>query len=90
MLKYTIRRLLQSIATILIVVTIVFLLLQLMPTDYYFTEEELIKLTDVQKHVDANIKHPHLDPNREVLIQVKDLQVSFGTGRKKFVAVDHA
>jgi len=43
----------------------------------------------MEQHVDANIKHPHLDPNREVLIQVKDLQVSFGTGRKKFVAVDH-
>ncbi len=27
---------------------------------------------------------------REKLIEVKDLQISFGTGRKKFVAVDHA
>jgi len=61
MLKYTIRRLLQSIATILIVVTIVFLLLQLMPTDYYFTEEELIKLTDVQKH-DKLLAAGMLDP----------------------------
>lgn len=26
---------------------------------------------------------------REKLIEVKDLQISFGTGRKKFVAVDH-
>ena len=38
---------------------------------------------------DPNAYHPHLDPNRETLIQVKDLQVAFGTGRKKFVAVDH-
>ncbi len=49
MLKYTIKRLLQSLLTVLIVVTIVFLLLRLMPTDYYFGEDELIKLTEEQK-----------------------------------------
>ena len=49
MLKYTIKRLLQSLLTVFVVVTIVFLLLRLMPTDYYFTEDELIKLTDEQK-----------------------------------------
>ncbi len=38
---------------------------------------------------DENAYHPHLDPNRETLIQVKDLQVTFGTGRHKFVAVDN-
>ena len=37
----------------------------------------------------SNLKHPHEDPNRETVIQVKDLQVTFGTGRKKFVAVDN-
>ena len=26
---------------------------------------------------------------REKLIELKDLQITFGTGRKKFVAVDH-
>ena len=41
------------------------------------------------KGTDPEAKHPHLDPNRETLIEVKDLQVTFGTGRKKFVAVDH-
>ena len=49
MARYTVRRLLQSLVTILIVMTIVFLLLRLLPTDYYFTEEQLIKLTDQQK-----------------------------------------
>ncbi len=44
MLKYTIKRLLHSCITILIVVTIVFLLLRMLPTDYYFTEEQMIKL----------------------------------------------
>ncbi len=28
-------------------------------------------------------------PDREKLIEIKDLQISFGSGRKKFVAVDH-
>lgn len=50
MVKYTIKRLLQSVFTVLLVVSIVFLLLRLMSTDYYFTEDELIKLTDQQKH----------------------------------------
>ena len=34
------------------------------------------------------IMHPHEDPNREPLIQVKNMQVTFGSGKKKFVAVD--
>ena len=50
MLRYTIKRLLQSLVTILLIVSVVFLLLRLMPTDYYFTEDELIKLTPEQKH----------------------------------------
>ena len=37
---------------------------------------------------DPNAYHPHLDPNRETLIEVKNMQVTFGTGRRKFVAVD--
>ncbi|MCC8102094.1 MAG: ABC transporter permease [Clostridiales bacterium] len=49
MAKYTCKRLLQSLLTVLIVVTIVFLLLRLLPTDYYFTEEQLNKLTEAQK-----------------------------------------
>lgn len=49
MLKYTAKRLLQSLVTIFLIVTCVFLLLRLMPTDYFFTEDELIKLTDAQK-----------------------------------------
>ena len=43
MILYVLKRLLQSIVTILLVVTIVFLLLRLLPTDYYFTEDELME-----------------------------------------------
>ena len=40
------------------------------------------------KGTDPNAYHPHLDPNRQALIEVKNMQVTFGSGRKKFVAVD--
>ena len=40
------------------------------------------------KGTDPNAYHPHLDPNRQTLIEVKNMQVTFGSGRKKFVAVD--
>ena len=49
MIKYILKRLLQSVITILLVVSIVFLLMRLMPTDYFFTEDELIKFTEQQK-----------------------------------------
>ena len=51
-----------------------------------------IKLLESQdgksKGTDPNAYHPHLDPNRQPLIGVKNMQVTFGTGRKKFVAVN--
>lgn len=50
MLKYTVKRLLQSIVTVLIIVTIVFLLMRMLPTDYYFTEDQLMKFTEQQKN----------------------------------------
>ncbi len=48
MLQYTIKRLVQSCITVLIVVTIVFLLMRMLPADYYFTEEQLMKLSREQ------------------------------------------
>ena len=36
----------------------------------------------------VKVQHPHEDPNRETLIEVKNMQVTFGSGKKKFVAVD--
>lgn len=48
MLKYTAKRLLQGLVTVLLIATIVFLLMRLLPTDYYFTEEQLMKFTDQQ------------------------------------------
>ena len=55
------------------------------------TQPESIKRLAQRMNEDfgSNLKHPHEGPNREAVIQVKDLQVTFGTGRKKFVAVDN-
>lgn len=55
------------------------------------TQPESIKRLAQRMNEDfgSNLKHPHEEPNRETVIQVKDLQVTFGTGRKKFVAVDN-
>ncbi len=61
MLKYTIKRLFQSLLTVLLVISAVFLLLRLLPTDYFFTEEQLIKLTEEQQN-DLLRKNGYLDP----------------------------
>lgn len=83
MLKYTIKRLLQSLFTVLIVVTIVFLLLRMLPTDYYFTEEQLMKFTDVQKH-DALEAAGLLDSPAKQLFRFYGqlLRFDFGTSRR--------
>jgi oligopeptide transport system permease protein len=48
MLKYTLRRLLQSAVTVFIVITVVFLLMRLLPAEGYF-EENYDKLTPEQR-----------------------------------------
>ena len=50
MAKYILKRLLQSVVTVLLVVSVVFFLLRLMPSDYFFTEDELMKFTETQKY----------------------------------------
>ena len=50
--------------------------------------ERLKTRTGESKGTDPDAYHPHLDPNREPLIEVQGMQVTFGSGRKKFVAVD--
>ena len=56
-------------------------------------QPQAIRMLEMQggqpKGTDPHAYHPHLDPNRETLVEVRDMQVTFGSGRKKFVAVDH-
>lgn len=68
MFKYTMKRLLQSVVTVLIVVTIVFLLMRMLPIENFFTEEQLMKYTEEQKH-DALQAAGMLDSIPEQLIR---------------------
>jgi len=49
MAKYLIKRFLQSLLTIFLIVSVVFLLMRLLPTDYFFTEDEIMKLSEQQR-----------------------------------------
>lgn len=83
MLKYTIKRLLESLVTVLIIVTIVFLLLRLLPTDYYFTEEQLMKFTEEQKQ-EQLLAAGLLDPIPEQLMDFYNdvIHLDFGESRR--------
>ena len=50
MVKYILKRLFQSLIVILLVICVVFFLLRMMPSDYFFTEDELMKFTEAQKY----------------------------------------
>ena len=83
MLKYTVKRLAQSLVTILLVATLVFLLMRCLPTDYYFTEEQLMKFTDAQK--EAALDAAGLtDPIGTQLLNFYGdlLHLDFGTSRR--------
>ena len=83
MLKYTIKRLLESLVTVLIIVTIVFLPLRLLPTDYYFTEEQLMKFTEEQKQ-EQLLAAGLLDPIPEQLMDFYGdvIRLDFGESRR--------
>lgn len=83
MLKYTVKRLLQSLVTIFLIATAVFLMMRCLPTDYYFTEEQLMKFTDQQKT--AALEAAGLtDPIPTQLIKFYNdlLHLDFGTSRR--------
>ena len=83
MLKYTIKRLVESLITVLIIVTIVFLLLRMLPTDYYFTEEQLMKFTEEQKQ-EQLLAAGLLDPIPEQLMNIYNdvIHLDFGEPRR--------
>ena len=83
MLKYTIKRLVESLITVLIIITIVFLLLRMLPTDYYFTEEQLMKFTEEQKQ-EQLLAAGLLDPIPEQLMDFYNnvIHLDFGESRR--------
>lgn len=89
MFKYTIKRLLQEIVTVLVVVTIVFLLMRMLPTDYFFTEDQLIHLTEEQKQEQLQAAGL-LDPVPEQLVRYygQVLHFDFGESRRIQSGVD--
>lgn len=89
MFKYTIKRLLQSVVTVLIVVTIVFLLMRMLPTDYFFTEDQLMKFTSEQKEEQLQAAGL-LDPMPKQLVRYyrQLLKFDFGESRRIQNGVD--
>ena len=71
MLKYTIKRLLESLVTVLL------------PTDYYFTEEQLMKFTEEQKQ-EQLLAAGLLDPIPEQLMDFYGdvIRLDFGESRR--------
>ncbi len=83
MLKYTVKRLLQSLITILLAVTIVFLLMRLLPTDYYFTEDQLMKFTEEQKNAQLQAAGLLDSPGTQLIRYYGQiLRLDFGTSRR--------
>lgn len=82
MFKYTVKRLLQSLVTVLIVGTIVFLLMRMLPTDYFFTEDQLMKLTEEQKN-EQLMAAGLLDPIPEQLVRFYGQIVRFDFGKSR-------
>lgn len=89
MFKYTIKRLLQSVVTVLIVVTTVFLLMRMLPTDYFFTEDQLMKFTPEQKEEQLQAAGL-LDPMPKQLVRYYGqlLKFDFGESRRIQNGVD--
>ena len=56
MLKYTVKRLAQSLVTLLLIAPIVFLLMRCLPTDYSITEGLLQKVPEEQKYAALEVE----------------------------------
>ncbi|MCI9445340.1 MAG: ABC transporter permease [Oscillospiraceae bacterium] len=83
MFKYTVKRLLQSLLTVLIVVTVVFLLMRLLPNDNYFTEDQQMKL-NIEERTELLRQAGLLDPIPIQLFRYYGqlLRLDFGTSRR--------
>ena len=83
MLKYTIKRLLQSLFTVFLIASIIFILMRMLPIENYFTEDEAMNLTEEQQQ-DILEAAGLLDPLPVQLLDFyKDtLKFDFGTSRR--------
>ena len=83
MLKYTIKRLAQSLFTVFLIATIIFVLMRLLPVENYFTEDEVMNLTQDQQE-DILREAGLLDPIPTQLIRFygQVLKFDFGASRR--------
>lgn len=83
MLKYTIKRLAQSLFTVFLIATIIFVLMRLLPVENYFTEDEVMNLTAEQQE-DILREAGLLDPIPTQLIRFygQILKFDFGISRR--------
>lgn len=83
MLRYTIKRLLQSVITIFLIATAVFVLMRMLPVEYYFDDDERMYLTDEQQEAilqEAGLLDPV--PKQLTRFYVNTLQGDFGESRR--------
>ena len=86
--KYLIKKILLGILTVFVIITIVFILLRMLPTDYYFTADQLTKLSKTAREellVAAGLRNP-------LIVQLKDYYVrlfsgNFGKSRRILAGV---
>lgn len=83
MAKYSLKRLLQSLVTVFVIITVVFLLLRLMPKSGYFSDDELLKMTAEQLNIQLKLKGL-LDHPLEQLVRFygQILTLNFGLSSK--------
>lgn len=87
-MKYIIKRFLQSLVTVFLLVTMIFLLMRLLPPEKYFDDDELRVLTNeqVQNILEAN---GLLDPPLEQLVRYyKQLFIDHDFGVSRKIQVD--
>lgn len=83
MLKYTIKRMLQSVITIFFIATAVFVLMRMLPVEYYFDDDERMYLTDEQQQAilqEAGLLDPV--PKQLFRFYADTLRGDFGESRR--------
>ena len=78
-MKYIITCFLESLLTVFVIVTVVFLLMRLLPVEYYFTEEEIKYMTTAEMN-DALEKAGLLDPPLVQLVRYYNQLAHFDLG----------
>lgn len=87
-MKYIIKRFLQSLITVFLLITMIFLLMRLLPPEKYFDDDELRVLTNeqVQSILEANGLLDH--PLKQLVRYYKQLFIDHDLGISRKIKVD--